>query len=42
MRTGNFASEWSPLASLWRDVVKPVLTRLDLAVGHPQIVPVEC
>jgi hypothetical protein len=40
MRTGNFASEWSPLASLWRDVVKPVLTRLDLMVSHPSIEPI--
>jgi tetratricopeptide (TPR) repeat protein len=39
MRTGNFGSEWSPLASLWRDVVKPVLTHLHLAVRHPRIVP---
>jgi hypothetical protein len=42
MRTGNFGSEWSPLASLWRDVVKPVLTHLHLAVRHPRIVPTQC
>jgi tetratricopeptide (TPR) repeat protein len=42
MRNGNFASEWSPLASLWRDVVKPVLTRLHITVSHPRIVPAQC
>jgi tetratricopeptide (TPR) repeat protein len=35
MRAGNFASEWSPLASLWYDVVKPVLMRLRFVVRHP-------
>jgi tetratricopeptide (TPR) repeat protein len=42
MRAGNFASQWSPLASLWRDVVKPVLSRLHLMVSHPEIVPTHC
>jgi tetratricopeptide (TPR) repeat protein len=36
MRDGNFASEWSPLASLWYDVVKPVLMRLRFVVRHPR------
>jgi tetratricopeptide (TPR) repeat protein len=42
MRDGNFGSEWSPLASLWRDVVKPVLTHLHLTVSHAQIVRAQC
>jgi hypothetical protein len=34
MRTGNFGSDSSPLARLWFDVVKPVLTHLGLPVCH--------
>jgi tetratricopeptide (TPR) repeat protein len=37
MRNGNFGSEWSPLASLWRNVVKPVLAHLNFTVSHPGI-----
>jgi hypothetical protein len=42
MRDGNFGSEWSPLASLWRDVVKPILTHLHLTVSNAQIAPAQC
>jgi hypothetical protein len=42
MRAGNFASDWSLLASLWRDVVKPILMRLHLAVRRPRTRPPQC
>jgi tetratricopeptide (TPR) repeat protein len=36
MRPGNFGSDCSPLARLWLDVVKPVLTHLHLTVRRRQ------